>query len=850
MKYMENEKFSNELKKLLGFIENSLSRELPSPLISIEYFVLAFLQKKDCYAYNLLTNYLTSLAMNTIHDTYFELLNKKALSAVNPNRELKFDDKAQIIIDGAIKEAELLGDEHVTSVHLLLALLNEYIPNSSVTKVFNRAGVNYKIVTSKLDILKANGNNPETETTTPSKPGFGKIEILGVGSVSDLSDILSSVGASSSRVTTKKTSNSTIENYCTDITELARTNKLDNIIGREHDLDEMIKILCRRKKNNVIIVGGAGVGKTSLVHGLAHMINNYKVPAQLKNKRIMMLNPTTLVAGTQWRGMFEERLNTLMTELKKSKDTILFIDDISSVFNEKSTIEKDSGNAWGTLLENGDVQIIATTDFKGYHSTIDSNPTMSRRFQKVSIDPPTVDETINILKGLKPEYEKYHSVEYTDDAIVACCELSERYLTERNLPDSAIDVLDEVGAQFHIDFFRSDELDALYAERVKLDIKVELLKKQDKFDEADIEEKKSKELTVKILEIESEHKKALKKNPILINRNDVLEVFSRSVQIPLTQLNTNDKKSLSDLDKKLKECVIGQDEAIDKICNAIRRNRVGFTNSATYGSFFLIGRTGVGKTFIAKKLAQYLFGDENKIVRVDLSEYTDKTAVGKLIGSNPGYVGYEKGGLLTEAIKNKKHCVLLLDEIEKADTEIYNLFLQVLDEGFLTDNAGMKVDFKNVIILATSNIGAKTAATFGKGIGFNEDENKNQKNILTKELKKKFPPEFLNRFNDIIHFNSLSDDNLRKIINNKLEEIKTSLWKKNLKFTYYDCVVDYLMKVIEPDKEYGARPIARAIETEILDRITQKILDIDEPISEFVFSIDENDEIMIRTCLI
>jgi ATP-dependent Clp protease ATP-binding subunit ClpC len=330
----------------------------------------------------------------------------------------------------------------------------------------------------------------------------------------------------------------------------------------------------------------------------------------------------------------------------------------------------------------------------------------------------------------------------------------------------------------------------------------------------------------------------------------VLEVFSRSVQIPLTQLNTNDKKSLSDLDKKLKECVIGQDEAIDKICNAIRRNRVGFTNSATYGSFFLIGRTGVGKTFIAKKLAQYLFGDENKIVRMDLSEYTDKTAVGKLIGSNPGYVGYEKGGLLTEAIKNKKHCVLLLDEIEKADTEIYNLFLQVLDEGFLTDNAGMKVDFKNVIILATSNIGAKTAATFGKGIGFNEDENKNQKNILTKELKKKFPPEFLNRFNDIIHFNSLSDDNLRKIINNRLEEIKTSLWKRNLKFTYYDCVVDYLMKVIEPDKEYGARPIARAIETEILDRITQKILDIDEPISEFVFSIDENDEIMIRTCLI
>ena len=854
MKYMENEKFSNELKKLLGFIENSLSRELPSPLISIEYFVLSFLQKKDCYAYHVLTNYLTSLAMNTIHDTYFELLNKKALSAINPNRELKFDEKAQTILDGALKEAELLEDRYVTSVHLLLALLNDYIPNSSVTKVFNRAGVNYKIVTSKLDILKSNGETTENNTVsntvnTPLKPNVGKIEILGVGSVSDLSDILSGVGASN-RIMSKKTNTSNIESYCTDITELARTNKLDNIIGREHDIDEMIKILCRRKKNNVIIVGGAGVGKTSLVHGLAHMINNFKVPTQLKNKRIMMLNPTTLVAGTQWRGMFEERLNTLINELKKSKDIILFIDDISSVFNEKSTIEKDSGNAWGGLLENGEVQIIATTDFKGYHTTIDTNPTMSRRFQKVSIEPPTVEETINILKGLKPEYEQYHSVKYTDDAIIACCELSEKYLTERNLPDSAIDVLDEVGAQFHIDFFRSDELDSLYAERVKIDKEVEKLKKQDKFDEADIEEKKSKELTIKIIEIENEHKKALKKNPILINRTDVLEVFSRSVQIPLTQLNTNDKKSLLDLDKKLKEDVIGQDEAIDKICNAIRRNRVGFTNSATYGSFFLIGRTGVGKTFIAKKLAQHLFGDENKIVRIDLSEYTDKTAVGKLIGSNPGYIGYEKGGLLTEAIKNKKHCVLLLDEIEKADTEIYNLFLQVLDEGFLTDNTGMKVDFKNVIILATSNVGAKTAATFGKGIGFNEDENKNQKNILIKELKKKFPPEFLNRFNDIIHFNSLNEDNLRTIINNRLNEVKTTLLKKNLKFTYYDCVVDYLMKIIEIDKEYGARPIARAIETEILDRITQKILDIEEPISEFIFKVDFDDKLELRTTTI
>lgn len=847
MKYMENEKFSNELKKLLGFIENSLSRELPSPIISVEYFVLAFLQKKDCYAYGILTNYLTSLALNTIHDTYFELLNKKALSAVNPNREIRLDKNAEDILGYAEKEMEGLGDKTMNSIHVLLALLGEHIPNNSVKKVFNRAGVDYKIVMKKVEMIKNEANNDENESVEEMAPTTSytptrRVEVIGVSSFNELSDLLSSNTVKNS----KKTVNSILDGYCSDITELARKKKIDNIIGRENDLDEMIRILCRRKKNNVIIVGGAGVGKTSLVHGLAHMINDYKVPAQLRNKRILMLNPTSLVAGTQWRGMFEERLNNLIAELKKTKDCILFIDDVSSVFAEKSTMEKDSGNVWGSLLENGDVQIIATTDFKGYRTTIDSNPTMSRRFQKVNIDPPSVNETIKILKGLKPEYEKYHSVKYTDDAIVACCELSDKYLTERNLPDSAIDILDEVGAQFHIDFFRSDDLDELYSERNEIDKEVEKLKKNDKFDEAEAKEKKSKELTVKIIEIEAEHKKAIKTNPILITRNDVLEVFSRSVQIPLAQLNTNDKKSLSNLDRKLKEHVIGQDEAIDKICNAIRRNRVGFTNSATYGSFFVIGRTGVGKTFIAKKLAEQLFGDENKIVRFDLSEYTDKTAVGKLIGSNPGYIGYEKGGLLTEAIKNKKHCVLLLDEIEKADTEIYNLFLQVLDEGFLTDNTGMKIDFKNVIIIATSNVGAKTASSLGKGIGFNEDEEKNQRNILTKELKKKFPPEFLNRFNDIIYFNPLNDDNLRQIINNRLTEVKNTLSRRGLKFTYYDCVVDYLMKIIEPDKEYGARPIARAIETEILDRITQKILDMDEPISEFIFTVDFDDKLEIR----
>lgn len=855
MNYLKNDKFSNELKRYLSFIEKSLSRELPTPVISMEYFVLAFFQMKECQAYKVLTNYLTSLAMNTIHDTYFEMLNRKALSAINPNREIRFDEKATKIMESAEHEMNTLQDDTVTTTHLLLALLNDYISDNSVKKVFNRAGVNYKVVVSKLESLK----EEEKEKNETGEEKGGKLPKQSVNgfkivTITDGTDnicLFDKINQTAdSPKLTKKASSPALDTYCTDITDLAEKGKIDKIIGRTNEADEMIRILCRRKKNNVIVVGAAGVGKTSLIYGLAHMIVNYKVPSQLRGKRILMLNPTSLVAGTQWRGVFEERLNNLMTELKKSKDSILFIDDISSVFADKSTMEKDSGNVWGNLLENGDVQIIATTDFNGYRTTIEKNPTMSRRFQKVTIDPPSLKETIEILKGLKPEYEKYHSVKYEDEAVVACGELSEKYLTERNLPDSAIDILDEVGAQFHIDFFNSPELEALLCEKNDAEKMKEKLQKQDKYDEADAYEKKTKELAIKIGEIESENKKNLKSNPILITRNDVLEVFSKSVGIPLAQLNTNDKKALANLDKKLKETIIGQDEAIDKVCSAIRRNRVGLTNSATYGNFLTIGGSGVGKTLMAKELAKILFGDENKIVRVDMSEYSDKTAVNKLIGSSAGYVGYEKGGILTEEIKNKKHCVLLLDEIEKADTEIFNVFLQVLDEGFLTDNTGMKVDFKNVIIIATSNVGAKAAATFGKGIGFNENESKNQKAILLKELKKKFPPEFLNRFNDIIYFNSLTDENLRTIIDNRLQIIRKTLLKRGMRFTYFDCVIDYLMKIIEPEKEYGARPITRAIETEIIDRITQKILDMDEEIAECVFTVDENDELQLRASVI
>lgn len=852
MNYKNNEKFSNEFKTYLSFIENTLSKELPTPVISMEYFVLGFLEKQDSFAYKILNIYLTSHAISTIQETYFEMLNKKAISIVKPNIEIKLDDKAQTLIESAEKEAEK-NNEKVTTIHLLLAFLSDYIPGNSIKKVFNHAGVDYNCILSKKDSFTLPNNSKSeiqsSKNSIKSLPlGASRIEFIGLDNVTSISELLSVAGGTaSSNKTTKKT---TIDNYCFNITDKAEKNEIDDILNREKELSEIIKILSRRKKNNAIVIGEPGVGKTSIVYGLAHLIKNHKVPLALQGKTIYQLNPTSLVAGTQWRGMLEERLNTLVNELKKAGDAILFIDDIAQVFNDKSSLEKDSGNVWGNLLDAGDVQIIATADYKGLKQVMDSNPSFKRRFQRINLESPTLESCIEILNGIKTSYENYHHVKYNDEIIELCVTLADKYLTEKKLPDSAIDVLDEIGAELYVKATTSEELSILYSEKKRLEKEVERFKRLDDFENAELTEKEMKDIIIKIVDIENEMKKQLKRKPIEVTVDNVLEMFSKSTNIPVTQLNSTDKKNLNIINEIIKKDVIGQDEAVDKICKAIKRNRIGLSKAATHGNFLLIGETGCGKTFLAKKLAKLLFGDENKIVRFDLSEYSDKTASNKLIGSNAGYVGYENGGLLTEAIKNKKHCVLLLDEIEKADKDIFNLFLQVFDEGFLTDNTGQKVDFKNVLILATSNVGTKTASTFGKSIGFNENNEQYRKNILNKELKKKFAPEFLNRFNDIIYFNKLTDDNLRTIIDNNIMQYQKDIFANhNIILTYYDCVVDYILKFIEEEKEFGARPIVRAIETEIIDKISDAILMNDEPIRECVFTVDENDKLQMRTVL-
>lgn len=864
---MEEEKtknFSNELKRVFDFIEEELVKQFPTPIITADYFIFAILDQKDSFAYDQLYQNLTSVSIDAIHDSFYKHLQLRSLSAMRHGREVKYDTYFMERIENADKIRESMNSKNVTSAHVLLSILEDN--KNKITDIFSVVGLTYPILLNKVtESQNESGNtdkqkkqtnkygnqpdknNSQTKMQIEQVPGGAIINVTGN---TDPSEILRNVFSSGPLLggnplmggnkKNREMKEPNIKTFCSNLNDLAENGEIDPLIGRDREIQEIIRVLGRRRKNNVILIGGEGVGKTAIGENIAYKIVNGDVPPFLMNKKVISLDMTALIAGTTLRGMFEERVKGVLDEIKADGNYILFIDNIGAVLADKGKGDFDISSMLSHALENGEAQVIGTADFKSFRTTFDKDPSLSRRFQKVIVEAPTLEESKDVLFGLRPYYEEYHNVKFTDDAIISCVELANRYISERNLPDSAIDVMDEAGSYVSTSYNDTAEIREKKKKIRDLKKEAKKLRREDNMTESDIKMEESKVLSVDLNNILDKINKERKEHTPEIDKDTILHIISMKTGIPVENLSADDKKKLAHIDERLKKDVIGQDEAIDNITRALKRNRVGLHTGKCMYSFIAIGKSGVGKTLIAKKLAKEMFGDEKALVRFDMSEYPDKSAVNKLIGSNPGYIGYEEGGQLTETIKNKKHCVLLLDEIEKADPEIYNIFLQVLDEGFLTDNSGMKVDFRNVIVIFTSNVGTKAASDFGKGIAFNENEDENSKRILLKQLKNKFPPEFLNRLDSIIYFNNLTDEDLKKIIRIEIGELQKKMTELSFGIEYDEGTVDYILDIVKDQREFGARPIKRAIQDDIENKITDLLLEKDyDPGYQFNVTVED-----------
>jgi ATP-dependent Clp protease ATP-binding subunit ClpC len=622
-----------------------------------------------------------------------------------------------------------------------------------------------------------------------------------------------------------------LDNFGRDITRLAEEDKLDPIIGRENEIERVSQILSRRKKNNPILIGEPGVGKTAIVEGLALRIMHRKVSRNLFNKRIVMLDLAALVAGTKYRGQFEERMKAIMGELEKSRDVILFIDEIHTIVGAGgATGSLDASNIFKPALSRGELQCIGASTLDEYRQHIEKDGALDRRFQKVLVDPPSAEEAEHILHNIKSKYEEFHNVAYSDEAIKACVKLSDRYISDRFLPDKAIDVLDEVGARVHLKNIHVpkhiEELEA-QIEEVKGG-KNKAVKSQQYEKAADLRDHESK-LVRKLEKAKEdwEEESKIKKYPV--TEDDIAEVVAMMTGIPVKRVAQSESKKLVGMTEDLKKVIIGQDEAILKVSKAIQRNRVGLKDpSKPIGSFIFLGPTGVGKTELAKALARYLFDTEDSLIRIDMSEYMEKFSVSRLIGAPPGYVGYEEGGQLTEKVRRKPYSVVLLDEIEKAHPDVYNILLQVLDDGQLTDGLGRKVDFKNTLIIMTSNIGVRQLKDFGQGVGFATKARQDAAEDLTKSviqsaLKRTFSPEFLNRIDDVVIFNSLDREHIHKIIDITLSDLYRRMATMGYKISLTESAKDFVAeKGFDP--QFGARPLHRAIQKYIEDPLAEFIL--------------------------
>lgn len=813
--------YTIELKRVLTLIDGDIINDFPTKTINIDYFIYAILSSKQCFAYKSISQILGNEDVDLIYNYYSKRLHDNAqptLPPKNTTQKVVYDATLSKHLIDADKYRLILVDPKISTEHVLLSILGS---DEQTIGEFNKIGITKQGLLTYINDIRLNADNKAVTAK----------------------GILESIGGHPLNKPSKKNA---IDSYCVNLNNLAKQGKIDKLIGREVEINRAIKVIGRRTKNNIIFVGLPGVGKTAIVHGLANMIESGKAN-HLNDKIILSLNMTAIIAGTTYRGMLEDRMNNLINEIKSNNGYILFIDDIHTAIGGNTNNANEISSILSNALSDATIQLIATTSFKEYKSIIENNSTLNRRFQKIIIEPTSISDTENILLNSKTYYETYHGVKYSESAIKACVRLANKYITEKQLPDSAIDIMDECGSEKKASRPQEDELVEL---KKDLAVNSEMVRKSmrvNDFKLADEYNKKSKEIQAKIIDVEKKLKVKLNLNLIQINESDIYVTISEMTGIPLNKLSINEKQKYLNIENILSNSIIGQEDAIKKVSQTIKRNRVGLDRkNKPIGVFLCIGESGVGKTLLAKKLAEEIYGGENMLVRFDMSEYSDKTSVNKMIGSGAGYVGYEAGGQLTEMIKNKKHCVLLLDEIEKADKDILNVFLQVFDDGNLTDNTGQKVSFKNVIILMTSNIGAKDATMFSRSAGFNSNVSENKKSISEKALKQHFPPEFINRLDGVVYFNQLTKDNLIKIIGLEIENLNIRLHDIGYGVEYGDGVVEYLYDKVKDDPAPGARKICRVIQMEIENVISDLCLE-NEFQDEYIFNISvKGDKLMIK----
>ncbi len=791
--------FSERVQEVIRLSREEALR-LGHDYIGTEHLLLGIIRENHGVAVKILLNLGIDLAnlKKTIEDTV--KISGGTLTIGNIPLTKQAEKVLKITqIESKIYKSDIIGTEHI-----LLSLLRD--EDNVATQILNQFNITYETARTELNNILS-GKSPEgNDNPKMSSPQGGK------------------AGKKAERTKTP-----VLDNFGRDLTKMAADDKLDPVVGREKEIERVAQVLSRRKKNNPVLIGEPGVGKTAIAEGLALRINQRKVPRILQDKRVVTLDLAGLVAGTKYRGQFEERMKALMNELEKAADLILFIDELHTIVGAGGASGSlDASNMFKPALARGDIQCIGATTLDEYRKFIETDGALDRRFQKVMVEPPTVKETIEILDFIKFKYEEHHHVKYSQEAIEASVKLSDRYITDRYFPDKAIDVLDEAGSRVHMGNFRVSEEILELEERVEKvkQQKIDVVKQQD-YEEAARLRDKERQLQIELEQAKKDWEEKTKTEVYDVSEDDIGTVVSMMTGIPVKRVVEGESAKIMKMDSVIKEKIIGQDEAISKLSKAIRRTRAGLKNpKKPIGSFIFLGPTGVGKTQLAKELARYLFDSEDALIRIDMSEYMEKYAVSRLVGAPPGYVGYEEGGQLTEKVRRKPYSVVLFDEIEKAHPDVFNVMLQVLDDGMLTDSLGRRVDFKNTIIIMTSNVGTKNikeTGSYGFGGDSTTDKYGNLKSTVEDAMKNLFNPEFLNRIDDTIVFRNLEKEDIKQIASIEMRDLIENLRESKIEIELDEAAEDFIAeKGFDP--KYGARPLRRAIQQFIEDPLAEEIL--------------------------